>query len=254
MTLDSPASALDRFHSVLVDEIRERRPENMTGPFTVAEIYQHLVPYASHRDRLGVDMNGDYEDVLLRLLAGEGDYLVVESDHARERMRSEVDSPHPDTTLYREFAAVDVRLNPDRVPDDDAPRDADGGENGRNDSAGGTGGDEEDHGGGAWGELAEAVSVDDLAPPPDRAPDEDRPVSPVEGHSEPSPEHAGQAGQGDESTTCSWCRETLPPRENLNFCPFCGTDVDVVPCRSCGEALEPGWLFCIGCGAGVSGE
>lgn len=244
MTLDSPSSALDRFHSVLIDEIRERRPEYMTGPFTVAEIYQHLVPYSSHRDRLGVDMNGDYEDVLLRLLAGEGDYLVLESEHARERLRSEVESPHPDTTLFREFAAVDVRLNPDRVPEDDAPREGD-----------------EDHGDGAWGELAGAVLVDDLAPPSDGAPD-DAPASPVEGHPEPSPEHppgnesqeAPKAGEGDESTTCSWCRETLPSRENLNFCPFCGTDVDVVPCRSCGEALEPGWLFCIACGSGVSGE
>lgn len=261
MTLDSPSSALDRFHGVLVDEIRDRRPEYISAPFTVAEIYQHLVPYASHRDRLGVDMNGDYEDVLMRLLAGEGDYLVVESEHARERLRSEIDSSHPDTTLYREFAAVDVRLNPDRVPDDDAPRDTEAGEDHGNAPAGRTGGEDEERGDGAWGELADAISVNDLAPPSDRASDDDGPVSPVEGHPEPSPEHAagndarpGKAGQGDESTTCSWCRETLPPRENLNFCPFCGTDVDVVPCRSCGEALEPGWLFCIACGTGVSGE
>jgi len=107
--LDTPA-LLARFHRVLVDEIREKRPEYLDGPFTVAEIYQQLVPYGSHRDRIGVEMNGDYEDLLLRLLAGEGGYLRLESDAARSRLRSELDSAHPDTGIYREFAAADVRL------------------------------------------------------------------------------------------------------------------------------------------------
>ena len=36
---------LERFHQVLVREIRDLRPEYLTEPFTVAEIYQDLVPY-----------------------------------------------------------------------------------------------------------------------------------------------------------------------------------------------------------------
>jgi hypothetical protein len=59
---------LERFHRALVEEIQTQRPEYLTGPFTVAEIYQNLVPYGSHRDRIGVRINGDYEDALLRLL------------------------------------------------------------------------------------------------------------------------------------------------------------------------------------------
>ena len=50
---------LARFYQILVEEIRSQRPDYLTGPFTVAEIYQRLVPYGSHRDRIGVDMNGD---------------------------------------------------------------------------------------------------------------------------------------------------------------------------------------------------
>ena len=56
------SDVLARFHQALVEEIRSQRPEYLDGPFTVAEIYQNLVPYGSHRDRIGVEMNGDYED------------------------------------------------------------------------------------------------------------------------------------------------------------------------------------------------
>ena len=46
---------LERFHRALIEEIQTQRPEYLTGAFTVAEIYQNLVPYGSHRDRIGVD-------------------------------------------------------------------------------------------------------------------------------------------------------------------------------------------------------
>jgi hypothetical protein len=110
--------ALARFHRALVEEILRTRPAYLREPFTVAEIYQNLVPYRTHRDRIGVDMNGDYEDALLRLLAGEGEYLLLESEHARTEISDELSSPNPNTGLYREFAAVDVRLNPLRMPRD----------------------------------------------------------------------------------------------------------------------------------------
>jgi RNA polymerase subunit RPABC4/transcription elongation factor Spt4 len=101
---------LDRFHRVLVQEIRKNRPEYLEARFTVAEIYQNLVPYRTHRDAIGVEMNGDYEDTLLRLLAGEGDYLLIESDVARREIREELKSSNPNTGLFRDFAAADVRL------------------------------------------------------------------------------------------------------------------------------------------------
>ena len=89
MTSDT-SELLSRFHRALVREIREVRPDYLVESFTVAEIYQNLVPYRSHRDVIGVEMNGDYEDALLRLLAGEGDYLFLESDVARREIREEL--------------------------------------------------------------------------------------------------------------------------------------------------------------------
>ena len=81
------SDTLNRFHRVLLQEISESRPEYLGKPFTVAEIYQNLVPYRSHRDFIGVEMNGDYEDILLRLLAGEGDYLLLDSEVVRREIQ-----------------------------------------------------------------------------------------------------------------------------------------------------------------------
>lgn len=230
---------LSRFHRTLVDEIRDQRPEYLTGPFTVAEIYQNLVPYGTHRDRIGVEINGDYEDALLRLLAGEGDYLVLESAPALRDLREELDSPNPNTGLYREFAAVDVRLNQARL-DVVLPGATFAGppRNQREDDAG-----------------AEAISVMDLAPSDaadfqDTAPPHAPAASP--GAAEvPARAAASDAAASDDGTACRWCRAELPQRANLNFCPFCGTDVHVVPCPSCGEELDPDWRFCISCGTEV---
>lgn len=230
------SDVLTRFHQVLVEEIRARRPEYLDGPFTVAEIYQNLIPYGTHRDRIGVEMNGDYEDALLRILSGEGGYLLLESEHALRALREEIAAPNPNTGLYREFAAVDVRLNPaglggrasgGRVPSVVA----DSGVSGTAESA------------------PETVSVGDLAPD-GVSHDAPGPMEPVGEMSDlpAAPEDGAAEGV---SETCPWCRAELPRRAALNFCPFCGTDIHVVPCPGCGEELEPEWRFCISCGTEV---
>ena len=261
---------LERFHRALIEEIQTQRPDYLTGPFTVAEIYQNLVPYGSHRDRIGVEMNGDYEHALLRLLAGEGGYLVLDSEPALQALRAEVESANPNTGLYREFAAVDVRLNQayldlsaaamDQLPD--LVREL---------------------------EAEDPVTMADLAPgaaqsadlgivPPGvdifAEPEPELPLPAVataatyeaEGQAEPSdgepepagrpplapefvepePEPAASAGDGG---ACRWCGESLPERSPLNFCPFCGTDQNLVPCTSCGSEIEPGWNYCASCGS-----
>ena len=215
---------LERFHRALIEEIQTQRPEYLTGPFTVAEIYQNLVPYGSHRDRIGVDMNGDYEDALLRLLAGEGGYLVLESEPALRDLRAELDTPNPNTGLYREYAAVDVRLNQAYV--DLSAR-----------------------------VVRESTSfIDDLnAEDPiamaDLAPSEAglETIEIVPPGVDVFQEGTVQAPSAA-PTACQWCRAELPVRENLNFCPFCGTDLKVVPCSACGEEIDPEWRFCISCG------
>lgn len=203
-----PEEVLESFHRVLVEEIRAKRPEYLKGPFTVAEIYQDLVPYPTHRDRIGVEMNGDYEDALIRMLAGEGGYLALESEHALRELRTELQTSNPNTGVYREFAAVDVRLNPERIGGNGSPLPAP--------APGGSG-------------SATTFSPDEQA------------VQSGEGS-------GSDAAIDETGSSCRWCRAPLPAREDLNFCPYCGTDVHSVPCSGCGNELEPGWRFCISCG------
>jgi hypothetical protein len=219
---------LERFHRALIEEIQTHRPEYLTGPFTVAEIYQNLVPYGSHRDRIGVEMNGDYEDALLRLLAGEGGYLILESDPALRDLKAELDTPNPNTGLYREYAAVDVRLNQAYLDlSASAVRESTD----------------------LMDELnaRDPVSMADLAPS-EAAEDLAIVPSGVDVFQGKPKRVKAEAQQPD---SCQWCRAELPVRENLNFCPFCGTDLKLVPCGACGEELEMHWRFCIACGAEV---
>ncbi len=110
-----------RLFAVLVSEIRTRWPEYLHSRFTVAEIYQNLIPWRSHRNTMDIATSAEYEQALLRLLAGEGDYLALESQAARNEIQAELEARFPNTGLYRDFAAVGVRLNPSRLPvrDDD---------------------------------------------------------------------------------------------------------------------------------------
>ena len=170
---------LSRFYGVLVDEIRAQRPDDLKTQFTVAEIYQNLVPYGSHRE--------------------------------------ELESSNPNTGLYREYAAVDVHLNFDRL-----------------------GGQEV---------ASQEVPVDD---PSSDEPEGDVDAGLVSAAGDESAEEASESeSDGEPLTACRWCRADLPQRGTLNFCPFCGMDVHVVPCLGCGEELAPEWRFCAACGAEV---
>ncbi len=252
---------LRRFHRALVREMHARDPEQLRAPFTVAEIYQNLVPYRTHRDEVGVEMNADYEHALLRLLAGEGDFLSIESRTARQEIREELDSPNPNTGLYRDFAAADVRLNPDKVQEalDWLP------------------GEVLAVGADVWGAAASedepprTVAAEPFLPGelvteelaseavPFELSGRNRPLGEgaaggptVEGGPVDIEKTEEEAEGPPVPETCPWCRETLPKRPGVRFCPFCGSNVRLVPCPECGEELELNWRFCVACGTEVA--
>ena len=109
---------LHRLHQLLVGALQTRDPEALRRPFTVAEIYQDLVPYRRYRGQIGVEMNGDYEHLLLRLLAGEGELVRLESEPALRAIRKELEQANPNTGVYRDYAAADVRLMTEAVAPD----------------------------------------------------------------------------------------------------------------------------------------
>jgi hypothetical protein len=270
---------LGRFHRALVTEIRKSNPAYLDGPFTVAEIYQNLVPYRTHRDEIGVEMNADYEDALLRLLAGEGDYLVIESKEARQTIREELDASNPNTGIFRDFAAADVRLNPQMLGmvedvvasggDAVAPEvEVEEAYETFDEVFGADGPEEEAERGEPVVEDMSFETVEEPSPfeeetveeeaaeqAEESAPFETEPAG-VETAPEPgvvavAGEEIDQAEVSEVPGTCPWCRESLPDRGELNYCPFCGSNLTVIPCSECGEELELNWRFCVACGTEV---
>lgn len=229
MTSEIPL--IDRFHRALVETIRSDAPSYLTDTFTVAEIYQSLVPYRTHRDRLGIEMNGDYEDALLRLLVGEGGFLILESDAVKKRIRKELDSRNPNTGIYREFAAVEVRLDPQRVPDDIEV-------------------------GMGLGRSKDGASVDpglqtslgDLEASAGPTPDAPSDVEWSRGEGKAPEAAVVGATEGGAPSDCPDCGRDLPDRDSLRYCPHCGTNVVEQPCHACGEMLERAWMYCLACG------
>ena len=275
MTVDEQ-EVLGRFYGALVREIQAKHPEHISSPFTVAEIYQNLVPYRTHRDEIGVEMNADYEYALLRLLAGEGDYLSIESRTARKEIQDELDSPNPNTGLYREFAAADVRLNPHMLDEAmleeisqevaavhtdtesmevEVMEEQELEEGGRDEGVSEGGFD--------------TLEVEPLGANLEPFEETEEPGEDLDSDGLPvelSDETDGigtedivltDAEAGEEKAdlppfeNCPWCRETLPQQARVRFCPFCGSNVQLIPCPGCGEELRLNWSFCIACGTEV---
>ncbi|MEZ4425118.1 MAG: zinc ribbon domain-containing protein [Gemmatimonadota bacterium] len=278
---------MERFHRVLVDEIARRRPDYLRRPFTVAEIYQTLVPYRSHREVLGVQMNGDYEDALLRLLAGAGELVHLQSEPALGELRRELESRNPNTGLFREFAAAEVRLNPDRLPSDVRARAADTGAMPASNPAFASDAASPESPArteyhpplehqapreprATWEYPARRESQ---AAPEHPAPLELHPPAPPPSGSSPAPAGNGTASDfleaditpveptaqanptpappdpGSAAGSCGWCQGVLPDRTGVNFCPHCGRSARLKPCAACGDEMELGWRYCVRCGA-----
>ena len=116
---------LDRVFQRLVQNIKSRSPEQLTLSFTVAELYEQLIPYRHNRRELGIETNQDYEIAVMRLLSGERDYIVGD-DAMQDTLKQEIASQNPDTGAFREFATASISISPtatldQRVSDGDSP-------------------------------------------------------------------------------------------------------------------------------------
>jgi len=215
---------LDRLYWRLVEHLRRERP-GTSWELTVSEIYQKLVPYRAVRGELGFAELPEYEHALLRLLSGERDYVSLDIPEVQEEIRQELRASNPILGLYRDYAAVVVRLNP-------APR--------RTPAAAA----EED----VTAEPAPAPAVPLRTPPaaPPAAPGPPR--EPVVVQSSRPPTSQAPRPTPTRPALCLACRAPLPEGREVRFCPFCGATQHASPCGGCGERVEPEWNFCAGCG------
>lgn len=250
-----PTDELDRLFRRLVLNLADLDPSRIHGPIDVNELYQHLVPYRTHRSVLGIDAHEDYEMTLLRLLAGERGYAFVEPEEARTALASEAAGTNPDTGLYRRYGAAKVTFDPDHVRV--ALGDADAGP-----AAGGVEPADE----AAAVPLGErpAPQMPWFPEPPAGTPEletgsagRDEGAAPPELPFALDEDEEGVERQAASARTasapCAFCGGELPVGRAVIFCPHCGQNVGVVHCPSCDTELDVGWRFCITCGRQMAG-
>lgn len=244
---------LDRMFRRLVQNARAASPEYLARPFEVAEIYHTLLPYRLNRRELGMESVQQYDAALMRLLAGERDYLTGDADMQRA-MQEELRQGKPDTSAFRAHATAPVAFAPDAVRqlerDTLAPRLSDALRPPPNASA-----------------RAEVPTVPERAPagPPlaasPSAPPQPQapPVASAGVPTQPpvlAPMNAGVKVAGDASGArsgerCPHCGGRLPEGREATFCPHCGQNLTVRHCPACSTELEMGWKFCVTCGRNV---
>lgn len=206
---------LDRLFALLVEALA--RETRVAVPFPAADVYERLVPYRSNRSRLNVATHQDYEMAVLRLLAGERNYVQLEPETVREAMQREIATINPDPAYFRSFPDAQVMVN---------------------------------------GRAAERVLMADRAyAPPQPAftaeDDDDELVDTTGENPVPMPyvAPAGKARDGLAPNQCEYCGGVLPANRDARFCPHCGQPREgQLKCPACGNELDVGWAYCLACG------
>lgn len=221
---------VERFFRRLVSTLAAGSPARLQEPLPLDDIAGTILPYRANRRALQLDTVEDYEAVLLRLCAGEGDLVWTEPEEARKRFVLESRSVNPDLTVLYAFENVQVNIRPEPL---------------------------------VW-----ALAPDPRADYTSHA-DDTPPVVPAEPvldlaslRPEPvvRPEEAEQGGADEETAedlaepappACLYCGGSLPTHRPVNFCPHCGQSQTQILCPECRSEVEPGWRHCVNCGAAV---
>ena len=235
---------LDRLFHRLVHNVRAKNPAHLSLPFTVAELYEQLVPYRHNRRELAIETNQDYEIAVTRLLSGERGYLLGD-EAMQESLRKELAGTTPDTGAFREYATAEISIAPAAL-----------------ENAGTTPAGEPR----AAPAAAPATAAREAPPqqpqatqpsPPQRRETPGRTGEfPAEAPHAAAPSAAPARGTFDAFSLpegCRFCGATLPEGRQVKFCPSCGQDLTVSRCPACGSEIEAGWKFCITCGRAAGG-
>jgi hypothetical protein len=229
---------VEKFFRRLVSTLAASNPARLQGPLLLDDITGSILPYRTHRRALELDTVEDYEGVLLRLCAGEGDLVWTEPEDARKRFVAESRSNNPDLTALYAFENVYLSFQPEpllwalapdpradyappappletSLPEPEPP----------------------------WPEVVEesvlVLGAAQLEMPP--RPEESDPAladDMVEAAEPPRP-------------SCLYCGGSLPSNRTVNFCPHCGQSQTQILCPECRSEVEPGWRHCVNCGAAV---
>jgi hypothetical protein len=242
---------VERFFRRLVSNLAATDPARLRRPLPLDEISREILPYRANRRALQLDTSEDYELVLLRLCAGEGNLVRTEPDEARARFAQEIRSANPDLDVLHAFENVQLTLRAESLAraleaEPEGPNAPPGrrAETGIDPELvlGAAQFDElpglsefELPGGEAMGEHpdAEELRDDEGLPDADELPE------------------TGEASAVEPGPSCLYCGGTLPVHRPVNFCPHCGQSQTQILCPECRSEIEPGWRHCVNCGAAV---
>lgn len=112
--------SIDQMFRVLVRTLRTKQPALLTAPFTVADLYQQILPYRHFRRELALETNQEYEMTLMELLSGARGYLDVD-EQLRDELGKELQSPSPEPSRVREFAEAHVAIKPGALAVTESP-------------------------------------------------------------------------------------------------------------------------------------
>ncbi len=172
---------------------------------------------------MNVATHQDYEMAVLRLLAGERNYVQLEPGTVREAMQREIATINPDPAYFRSFPDAQVMVN---------------------------------------GRAAERVLLADRAYAP-TTPDEDEElvdatgenpvpvqyVPPSAFRAASSPPSGSKPKDPLTANQCEYCGGVLPGKREARFCPHCGQPQEGdLRCQGCGSELDVGWAYCLACG------
>jgi hypothetical protein len=215
---------LERFFRRLVANLAASDPARLHHPLPLDDIQQSILPYRSNRRALHLESSEDYELVLLRLCAGEGDLVRTEPEQARARFAAELLSPNPDLHILHRFENVLVSLRSEPlaralVPEPDP-------------------------------HLPYAPAS--LAPPAPPMPGLDLPaIEPLD-----LPDAFDDIETEEEPAVaepqCVYCGGMLPVDRPVRFCPHCGERQTPPECPRCHSEVEPGWRHCVSCGTALA--
>lgn len=259
---------VERLFRLMVQQLAATDPSRLHRPLTIAELAGDVVPYRSSRRSLAIETVEDHDALLLRLLAGEGNFVQLMHDEIRKRFELEARSPNADLDLLREFSRAQFLITAEALaralgdgvivapvpvarPQPPAPPPA---------------------------PLPPPSTAFNSAITPPARPGITRPVVgavvdvPLDAVRLSMPElddlvtrqvqpPAPPPARGSKpvqrnvtaAVSCSFCGGALPIGRQVHFCPHCGQSQTRSYCINCGAEVDIGWKHCINCGSAVEG-
>lgn len=246
---------VERFFRRLVANLASSDPARLHHPIPLEDVYQSIIPYRSNRRALHLETSEDYEMVLLRLCAGEGELVRTEPEDARVEFAEEVKSPNPDLEVLRRLEHVVITLRsgplaraldpepeldlpyltpaaalPPPIPGLDLPQP----------------------------EVVEPIDESETLLDDDPLPDDSETLLDDQLPDEPAEPLLEDDRLADEPVQlaphCLYCGDRLPADRPVRFCPHCGQRQAPTECPQCHGEVEPGWRHCVNCGHALADD